>query len=292
MSIYLYPTDVEPKHNATAAELQQVVANLSSSFGWTLAGSAVTSDELDVTCANITETGHGKWAAQGLMPSYIVEPVCNQSHSSPNATLALPWTVYYNTRVFTAQLLNAFSPDNKTSTMEYLCDSIRYILLSGFRIEASTAVNATCMAAGVQQNPRPEGAIAKIDRNATDAYQNAASILYAFMFASSAQTDSQLNVFCAHASNHVTRPTELKLNGTLVQETICNIKAPLSTDTATSLLKTWSSRVFATIIRNASNVGGWHARLCGNLDPKAMEAVGLDGQAVKIELCSGVEGSR
>lgn len=267
-------------------KLQDIMTNFSSSFGWALAGSATSTKQLENMCGNITETGHGMWAAQGLIPERIVNPVCNQSHSGPNATLALPWVVYYNTRVFSTQITNAFAPQNKSADMEYLCDNLRYRLLDGFGIEGATAINATCNAAAQERNPRPEAALAMIDKDATDAYQDALSRVYGLLFVSSACTDSELDDYCAQASHQVTSWDKMMLNGTLVEEVICEVKTLMSPEVAETLLREWMSKAFSTIVGNASNVDGWRSWLCEHLDPDSMDSIGLDGDAVAAHVCN------
>ncbi|RMZ20411.1 hypothetical protein D0859_15588 [Hortaea werneckii] len=271
--------------DANRVELQDIMTNFSSAFGWALAGSATSTKQLEDMCDNITETGHGMWATQGLIPERIVNPVCNQSHSGPNATLALPWIVYYNTRVFSTQIINAFASQNKSADMEYLCDNLRYRLLDGFGIEGATAINATCNAAARARNPRPEAALAMIDKNATDAYQNALSRLFGVLFASSACTSSELVDYCVQASHQVKSWDKMMLNGTLVEEIICDVKTPMSSENAKTHLRESMSKAFSTIVRYASNVDGWHAWLCEHLDVEFMEAVGLDGEAISAQVC-------
>lgn len=262
------------------------MANFSSAFGWTLAGSAVNSDQLDATCANITNTGHGHWAAEGLIPEYIVEPICNQSGSNPNASYALPWVLHYSTEVFTTQLLHAFAPSKTDDAMDYLCDNLRYLLLDQFYMQETRIINATCNAAGTKMNPRPEQASAAINSTITDAYFDAFSTLYGLLFASSAVSDSMLNVYCAHSASHTSALNKMLLNGARVASTICGVKEPMSTDDGFSAIKTWSTKIFLTIIENASNVSGWLPWLCDNLDADALGAVGLNGQAVHTQVCS------
>ncbi|KAI7465994.1 putative copper amine oxidase [Hortaea werneckii] len=238
--------------DANRVELQDIMTNFSSAFGWALAGSATSTKQLEDMCDNITETGHGMWATQGLIPERIVNPVCNQSHSGPNATLALPWIVYYNTRVFSTQIINAFASQNKSADMEYLCDNLRYRLLDGFGIEGATAINATCNAAARARNPRPEAALAMIDKNATDAYQNALSRLFGVLFASSACTSSELVDYCVQASHQVKSWDKMMLNGTLVEEIICDVKTPMSSENAKTHLRESMSKAFSTIVRRTN----------------------------------------
>ncbi len=180
------------------------MGNLSYLFGWTLAGSALGNDELDLGCSDISNLGHGKWAAQGLIPAYIQKPVCNQSHSSPNATLALPWELYYSTEVFVTQMLNAFAPNN-TAAFTYLCNNLRFLSLDGFHLSDARVVNASCTKAGTLQPPRPFTAApgVELNTNATVAYRNIISTLYGLLYASSALDDTGLNIYCAHEPEYI-----------------------------------------------------------------------------------------
>ena len=78
-----------------------------------------------------------------------------------------------------------------------------------------------------------------------------------------------------------------KLNGTLVQETICEAAAtntPISVESAGADLRTWSSRAFITVIENISTANDWLSWLASNVDVDALATVGLDGQAVLTQL--------
>ncbi|KAI7652828.1 hypothetical protein KC318_g14651 [Hortaea werneckii] len=261
---YVIGANAAPSNDdVSSMKLQDIMTNFSSSFGWALAGSATSTKQLETMCDNITETGHG-----------------------PNATLALPWIVYYNTRVFSTQITGAFAPQNKSADMEYLCDNLRYRLLDGFGIEGATAISATCNAAAQERNPRPEAALAMIDKGATDAYQDALSRLYGFLFASSACTVSELGDYCAQASHQVASWDKMMLNGTLVEEVLCDVKTPMSPEGAKTHFREWMSKAFSAIVGNASNVDGWHYWLCEHLEADSMEAVGLDGEAISAQVCS------
>ncbi|KAK1087713.1 hypothetical protein LTR33_000911 [Friedmanniomyces endolithicus] len=272
-------------------QFEQAMGNLSYLFGWTLAGSALSNDELELGCSDISNLGHGKWAAQGLIPAYIQEPVCSQSHSSPNATLALPWELYYSTEVFVTQMLNAFAPNN-TAAFTYLCSNLRFLALDGFHLSDARVVNASCTKAGTLQPPRPFTAApgVELNTNATVAYRNIISTLYGLLYASSALDDTGLNIYCAHEPEYIDGLNALLLNATLVEETICNVTLPLTVDQSISALKTWSSLAFITVIENVSNVSGWLDWLANNLDVDAMNAVGLDGPAVLSQVAQDAEG--
>ncbi|KAK4574128.1 hypothetical protein LTR86_001889 [Recurvomyces mirabilis] len=271
---------IEPCQSITVQE-HYALNNLSLLVGWTLAGAAVSDDELDVTCNNVNATSHGKWTQEGLNQALIQSVTCAASHSQPNATTALPYVIQHSTEVFVTQLLHAF-PQNETSVYEYLCHNLRYLSIDGFRLDSTRIIQATCNRAGMRPSPRPEGALpgVGIDFTASSIFLNTISTLYAMIFASAATSDTQLNIYCAHAGNYVASINTLLLNGTLVKETICDVKEPLSVESATVLFKSLSSQAFATVLEHASNVQNYTTWLVDNVDVASMNDVGLDGQAV------------
>jgi len=276
---------------ASSSPLEQAMGNLSSMFGWQLAGSgALSSDQLTSTCADLASTGHGQWAAEGLNPANIQDPICtSSSNSASNATTAVPYALLYSTNLFITQLLNAFD-STATDTFAYLCIKLRFLQLDGFYLGDARIVNATCAAAGKQLPARPEGPLAKINTNATTAYFNTASILYALLFASSATTVAELDGYCADASQYVSGLDTLLLNGTLVESTLCGLTEVLTADVGAAAIRTWTTRMFITVLENVSNVGGWLERLCGSLDVAGLESVGLDGLAVQTQVCADAQG--
>lgn len=194
----------ETVQDAPASQFQHAMGSLSYLFGWTMAGSALSDDELDPTCQDISNTGHGKWFAAGLIPANIQGPICNASHSNPSANTANVWVVNYSTELFVTYVLNAFAANN-TAAFSYLCDNLRFIAIDDFHMNDEKIVSAACTAGGKPLPPRPEGALpgAQAPANATQAFANTASVLYALMFAASAESNSQLNIYCAHAPEYV-----------------------------------------------------------------------------------------
>ena len=161
-------------------------------------------DELVTGCADISNVGHGKWAAQGLDGYFIQQPLCKASHGSPDAAAALPYMLQYSTSIFTTQLLSSFAGNN-TGAYSYLCNNPRYIALDSFNLDDARLINATCVTAGEELPPRPATSVpdAGASNSAVHAYWNTISILYGTLFVSSAKSDSQANVLCAHAPDHV-----------------------------------------------------------------------------------------
>ncbi|KAK5114536.1 hypothetical protein LTR62_002471 [Meristemomyces frigidus] len=275
----------DPLEVAIAPQAQHALGNFSYLVGWTLAGAALSDDELDVTCNNVNNTSHGKWSQEGLNQTYIQEVVCNASHSSPNATTAVPYVIRYSTELFVTQLLHAFAPGN-TAAYAYLCQNLRYLLIDGFRLDSSRVINATCTASGIKQSPRPEGALpgVQVVTAAASTFLDTISTLYATIYASAAISDSELNIYCAHAPEYVDNINTLLLNGTLVQSTLCNITQPLNVEDARATFKTLSTTAFTTVISATSNIGGYTSWLLDNLDVESMNRVGLAGEAVVFQI--------
>ena len=48
-----------------------VFGNLSSLFGWQMAGATASEDQTAAACSDVSSLGHGKWAAMGLDPENI-----------------------------------------------------------------------------------------------------------------------------------------------------------------------------------------------------------------------------
>jgi hypothetical protein len=61
----------------------------------------------------------------------------------------------------------------------------------------------------------------------------------------------------------------------------------MSSNEALGSVERWSTKVFLQVLENISGEVGWMEWLCGNLDAKAMSAVGLDGEAALVEVCGG-----
>ena len=259
-------------------------------FGWQLAAAALSRDQLDAGCDDISSLGHGRWFAEGLVPENIRLPICNASSSSLNASTALPYVYIHGTEVFVTQLLNAFAPGNSTP-YDYLCENLRFLSLDSFRLKDARVVNATCGMADRQQQPRPEGPMVVLNTNATAAYTDAISTLFGLMFASSATTDSQLDIYCAHVPEYVPALDAMLLNGALVASTICNTTVPLTVAQSTEAIRTWASKAFAIAIAGSSNVSGWMSWLCTNLDAESLNSVGLDGKAISADICGDADTS-
>jgi len=275
--------------NASIPQFQYAMGNLSTVFGWQMAGSALTDNQLDVTCADPANTAHGKWAAEGLIPANIREPICNASHANPNATTAVPYALQSASELFVTQILHAFDPSNAT-IFNYLCTNLRFLSLDGFYLDDARVINATCGQGDLQLPPRPVEPLVKVNASATAAYTHAASILYGLMFASSATSDTELNVYCAHAAQYVKSLDHLMFNGTLVESTICDVRAPMSANAGAVAIRTFTTHMFVTVLESISSVGGWLDWLCANLDVEELETVGLDGKYVHNQVCADAKG--
>lgn len=209
-------------------------------------------------------------------------PICNMSHSDPSGSVAKPWTIYYKSQMLVAQLLSSF---NNTEAFGYLCNDLRFDMLDAFYLDDTAVIGSMCDAAGKQLPPRPEGATIKVNPNAVAAVNATMSITYGFMYAASATSNSQLNILCAHAPEHISSLIAEGLDGNVVQSTLCNITEPLSAGEATNMLSVWSTRTFITVIENISNVGGYLGWLCINVNVGMMNAAGLVGAAVQQQIC-------
>ena len=159
--------------------------------------------------------------------------------------------------------------------------------MDGFLLSDTAVIGAVCQEVGRSLPPRPEGipGPADVDRNATTAARNTASILFATILAAGAETDSMLNIDCAHAPDHVDNLDIEMLNGTLVESTLCNITTILSIQESKGRVFEWSTRLFITIIESISNVGGYLDWLCSHLDAHRMQSVGLLGPGAVGQVC-------
>ncbi|EME42547.1 hypothetical protein DOTSEDRAFT_73409 [Dothistroma septosporum NZE10] len=268
------------------AAYEEYMRNASAGFGWQLAGAAKNTDELDATCNELKNGDNCKWADEGLVVDYIAAPVCNTS-TAPNAELALPIIVQYNTKVFATLLLNSFDSSNKT-TWNYLCDNLRFKKIDNFLLDSQTLINSTCNAGSSKLNPQPFEALGQPNLTALADYKEAASKLFAWEYASFATSSSQLNTMCAHASAKATKWVHLQLDPACVEQTICSFENPLSAEDVKTKMREWSSKQYVTVLRNVSNAPGYQRWLCNNLEADAMSAAGLDGDYVKGVVCGDV----
>lgn len=152
----------------------------------------------------------------------------------------------------------------------------------------TSLLEAVCTKAGQQVPPRPFGIEAgrPLSAAAGFAARNTATILYATLLAAGADSSIKLNVLCAHAPEYIDNLNLEKLNGTLMEATLCSFKEPLSVSEAQSKILSWTSRLFITVLENIGDVGGWLKWLCENLDEEGMNAVGLIGSGSKQQVCS------
>ena len=274
--------------------------NLSYLFGWQLAGYFTSQDESYPVCGNIHSMGHGKWSAMGLNPLFIqgqfkrigamlstdidanVAPICNSSHSSPNPKAMVPNTITYATQLFQTQVLSSF---NSTEKFAYVCNHLGYKMIASFPLDDQSLVSAVCTAANVQTPPQAEATLPWANPAAVSAARNTASIMFANMLAAAANSGSQLNIACAHAASHIANLDKERLNGDLVQSTLCQITQPMSTSEGRHMLKSWTMRYFITVLESISDVDGWLDWLCNNLDPLKVDLTGMDGYSVQMQVC-------
>lgn len=265
-------------------QYQQLKANQSTVLGWQLAGSARDQDELDSTCAQLNNGAYAKWGQENLMVNKIKQPVCSSRDSTPNATLALPSLVAANTKTFTTLLLNAF-PSTNRAAWSYLCDNLRFVQLDGFLLSSTTIISSVCSAGSEGPNPQPFSAVAGVNETAVKEFQDANARLFAYITASAASSQADLEQACARAPERKDAWKTLLLNATAVEETLCSIKSPLSVSEAKAKITEWTSKLFAVVVENISNAAGYRQFLCETLNCEGMTNVGMDGELVRQRVC-------
>ena len=217
------------------------------------------------------------------------DPICNSSHSDPDPGSIYPYYIVSNTQLFITQLLSSVTG---TIGLKYMCSNLGFNMVNSFPFNSDVIIPAVCAAAGVAPPLQPEATLPFADQDAVDAAHNTASILFANVLAASAPTDTGLNVLCAQAPDHVANLNAEMMDGDLVQSKLCDIHEPLASTDARSMLVTWLTRYFITVVENISNTAGWGQWLCNNLDPVKLSSVGLDGYTVRMQVCldSGLPG--
>jgi hypothetical protein len=281
---------------------EQVFNNLSYQFGYQLAGASNGEEQLMTSCNNIAALDHDKWRSIGLVPSNVQSmssqnlklpsltdtyrdpgPLCNLSHAVPNTTYATTNSIWYNSKIFTTQLLNSF---NGTDRFDTLCNRLEIDLLEYFPVIGESVKEAVCQASTLQLAPEPEANPIPGNPAAVKAAKNTASIIYAILVAAGATTDTELNLNCAHAPDYISSLNKIHLNGTMVESTMCEIKKPIAAAEVRSMLRTWMTRYYITIVENISEGNTWLSWLCDNVDIEKMNAVGLSGKAVQYRVCN------
>lgn len=288
--------------NATEPTLDaQVLSSLSTWFGWQFAGGAKDQNQLVDSCRDTNSSGVEKLKDSGLVPANIrrelgrlpahdhspdilAEPSCNMSHGMPNPDIAFPNSIPAVSAIIERQLVGSF---RGKEAFAYLCDNLGTFSINQFYLTDSNLLRAVCGRAGQQVPPRPFGTEAgrHLSKAAAFAARNTASILYATLVAAGVESDLELNVLCAHAPEHTANLNAESLNGTLVESTLCSIKAPLTVVQTQHKILSWTSRLFITVLENVGNVDGWLHWLCENLDEEGMNGVGLIGWGSKLQVC-------
>ncbi|CAK3900908.1 Hypothetical predicted protein [Lecanosticta acicola] len=271
---------------STNPQYQALKRSQSLSFGWQLSGAALNSNEVDGLCNTLSDGKCDKWVEMGLDLASLQGPICNSTHTHLNATDAFPKVADANSQAFSVALMNAFPANNK-AVRSYLCDNLRYKALDNFFLNANVIIDATCTASNTAIHPEPFSAVGPPPTQAAiDAYQNARSVLYAWEYASQAESSSQLNQYCAHAPDYQSNWQALQLNATQVQETLCSFQQPISAEEGSAAMRQWTSVAFIVALENISNVNMWLGWLCSQLDSEGMDSVGLDGSLVKQSVCN------
>lgn len=261
--------------------------NASTAFGWQLAGAAKDTDELDTTCNGLKDGAYTKWSNQGLVVDNIAAPLCNTS-TAPNAELALPKVVLYNTKVYATLLLNSFDSTNPT-VWNYLCDNLRFKQIDAFLLDSSALINSTCNAGSTKLGPNPFTALGERNLSALADYKEASSKLFAWEYASSAASPEELSGMCTYAGANGRKWENLQLDPQCVEQTLCSFQTVLKVPDVKAKMREWRSRQYVTVLRNVSNAQGYLQWLCKNLKAEAMSEAGLDGELVKGQVCRGVQ---
>lgn len=260
---------------------------LSHLFGWQIAGAATNNNQLDSICSNIAETGHFKWAGEGLIPDSIKSPICQVKDANISPAAAVPHIIDFSTQLFITQLLNSFSP-NDTTSLPSLCQLMAFVELGNFNLDSQGIMEAICAAANTPQKPLAFGA-KQVPVNASHLYKNQASNLYAQMRASASVNDMQVNEMCAHANETVGSLNSILLDGPLISNILCSISAPLTTKEGANAIMNYSSSTFVVVMENLGlHDASYFLWMCKALNIGAMDEVGMDGAAVSAQICSHV----
>ncbi|EMF12572.1 uncharacterized protein SEPMUDRAFT_149204 [Sphaerulina musiva SO2202] len=267
-----------------------VTENLSSAFGWQLAGTVSSASSLSQTCTDLQDKQLLKWLNIGLDLTQVEKSACGTRMTS--ASDVLPKVVVANTETTAATLTRAFAADDY-DTFGYLCDNLSYKRVAGFLLDENTIINATCQLAapgGRIPNPAAFSVPESEQKNssAIAAYADAQSQLYAYLYAAQASSTSDLDTLCQSASGEkeVASYDALQMNAERVRETICALQEPISVEQGKDQMKQWVSASFATVLVNASGVEGFASMLCEKLSVEGLESVGLDGELVKSFACN------
>ena len=226
--------------------------------------------------------------AAGAQTNYPIEPICNSSHGSPDPSSAFSNAIYYNSEIFINQLLSSF---NNTGAFTYLCNNLNFAQLDYFYLNDTFVIGAVYDRAGMQLPPRSEGVNPPKVQNATTSIRIVQSNQYAFIYAASASSDSELSIYCAHAPMHVANLNAEHLDGNRVQSEICSITQPLSAQQASNAIFTWTTRIFMTIIENVSDADGYMEWLRNNLYVDGMNSAGLIGWGAWNLICESLQGA-
>jgi hypothetical protein len=205
------------------------------------------------------------------------------------ASDALPYIANASSSVFTTLITSAFPASNKDA-FTYLCDNIRFKLLSAFFLDENTIVGATCERGGpdAQLNPQPFTPLAPEPADGVlNEYNVAASRIFAWNWCAGAKDMDELRSYCSIASQDDFRQrlNSLQLVPPAVQQVVCGQDQVPSGQTLAARVKDATSDAFATVVKNMSNAPLWTSNICGWLSCAAMDKVGLYGQRVWNNIC-------
>lgn len=169
-----------------------------------------------------------------------------------------------------------------------MCKQLDFYLIDYFMLTSADIIGAVCNSVGQPLPPRPfapdkqpSGPAA-----AAQAVKNSVSTLYALLLASGATTSIELDALCESAPNYGPSLKAVYLNATIIEETLCSIKQPISLDDAVTEIFTWLTRIFITTIENCSDDPGWLSWLCSNGGIEQMNCVNLNGSKADQQICA------
>jgi hypothetical protein len=277
--------------------------DLSSLFGYQLAGAILTNNKLYGTCSKIVDQGLDKLSKIGIVPAQVqgqpeIEwkfatpylcwsasqaPQCNTSTALPDADYARINAIYYNTKIFRTQLLNAFNSAEHFAT---LCNNLSLDRIDQFPLIGETVLDAVCNASSMQRTPEPEADPLPANPAALRAATISASALYAVLNSIEADSATDLTDKCKQAREQIDVMDNVLLNGSIIAETVCKITEPIALPVARELVRSWMTKYFVTVLENISNASWFRSWLCENLDLEKMDKAGLHGVAVQRQMCN------
>ena len=200
----------------------------------------------------------------------------------PNATYAIVNSIFYQSKIFTSQLINSV---NSTQRLDILCNRLILDMIDYFPLIGEVVKDGVCEAAGTQRAPQGYSNRFTENKAAVNAARNTQSVLFAILYAAPARSAMELTILCTMAPKYTKRLSAEHINGDVVASTLCKIKKPIPVPVLKGMIRAWMTRYFVTVLENVSKAENWKQWLCQNMDEAKMDAVGLSGQGVKGQVC-------